>query len=94
MTFRHGLVGSADALFELFSTPLFVPHGASWHLPRATRRKLRRKRLLNWTWTLRKKHARARLERFGLDVDGDKATVARERRLLRNARKQERRAAR
>lgn len=29
MPFKHGLTGSPEALFELFSTPMYLPHGSS-----------------------------------------------------------------
>ena len=54
------------------------------------RRHLRQMRLHNWTWRQRKARATRFKERFGLDVSGDPAAVAEARRLMRNARKQER----
>ena len=51
-------------------------------------RKRRAARLRRWSWAFRKQLAKARLERFGLDVTGhDAANV---RRVMRNARKAER----
>ena len=46
-------------------------------------------RFVNWRWKLGE---RAK-ERFGLDVEGDPKACAEARRVMRNARKQERRAA-
>ena len=50
----------------------------------------RRRKGAPWNVRLRKFHAIKRMERFGLDIDGDAAMVKNERRLLRNARKRER----
>ena len=51
-------------------------------------RKRRAARLHRWSWALRKRAAKARLERFGLDVTGHGAADVR--RVMRNARKAER----
>jgi hypothetical protein len=91
---RPPLTGDVQALARLFSQPQGLPHGISWAPPRAERRKRRQERLHRRQWHFRRQAATRRLERFGLDVAGAPEEVANARRLLRNARKQERQGAR
>jgi hypothetical protein len=56
------------------------------------RNKVARRKAVSYTQRLYAKQAASRLERYGLDVAGDKATVIDCRRRLRNARKLERHA--
>lgn len=44
MKFKHGLTGSPEALFELFSVPAYLPHGVGFQLTRDERQKARRER--------------------------------------------------
>lgn len=78
-----------------FERPAHLPHGASFKPSRKQRRQARQERLHRWQWAYRRTRAEAAKERYALgfvdDGDGEAKEI---RRLMRNARKQERRAAR
>lgn len=61
---------------------------------RAERRRARKQRLVNYQFAVRVAFRAKAKERFVIGVKGDDATIANDRRLLRNARKKERHAAR
>jgi hypothetical protein len=85
------LTGSRKALFELFSLPQGLPHGAKLGLVGKARKEARQRRLHRWSWEMRQKAAKRRLERYGLDELGpDRKPVPAVVRIMRNARKQER----
>lgn len=91
------LLGSREALLALF-VPMFLPHGSHFQLTGKQRREARQKRLKNWQWRRRRAASKAALERYGYEADvvgkdGIHFSSPEMRRLMRNARKKERRVA-
>lgn len=83
---RIGAMVAAIAGAGARGLPLISDHRRSF----TRRNKVARRKAVSYTQKLYAKQATARLERFGLDVAGDAATVTDCRRRLRNARKLER----
>ena len=92
------MTGSRKALFELFSTPMYLPHGSHFQLTGKQRRAARKARKQNWQWHYRRDTVAVRLlARFGYAEAVDKDTGVHfrsegDRRRFRNARKRERQA--
>lgn len=92
LPFISALIGMAFG-----HTPQLLPGDRRRYAGRSFKRRnkvSRQARGQQWMQWLYAKQAASRLARYGLDVTGDPAVVANERRLMRNARKAERRQAR